>query len=96
MFDRTKPFYPLVVHYVVLLWAVKELSIRGIIDIGRDLGISDEKLAEIGAEASRAVAAPFNEALAPLSLASAITTLGLDIDIADFAKELPGRLRCRL
>jgi hypothetical protein len=88
LFDRSKPFYPLVVHYVVLLWAFKELAAHGVGELVRGSGgVPDEM--ELDHETLESIlSTPFAELMPPLELASAAVSDTLSVDIAEIAQDM--------
>jgi hypothetical protein len=91
-FDRNKPFYPLVMHYLVQLIGFKELGLRGAIGsqdidsrISQVLGNLSIKIHE--KEAAKIVQS-LKELLGPLQLRTEQDDEDISIDIDDIAKEL--------
>jgi hypothetical protein len=82
-FDPAKPFYPLVVNYVALLWGVKELAGRGLalrLRDGRQEPFED-------AECERLRTADLRELMLRLELGSRFDGQPVPLDIDDFARE---------
>jgi hypothetical protein len=88
-FDRSKPFYPLVLNYFIQLIGFKELVIRGVLG-GSDLkqavskitGLADEK-----SEDAAKLAIELQQLLGPLQLASSVSGTYLLLPADDIAKE---------
>jgi hypothetical protein len=80
-FDRSKPFYPLVLHYVILLWAFTEIAGHGqrAREIAAAAGIDE------GRSRARMGASQLPEPT--LHLGSAITDDWLDVPFADISGE---------
>lgn len=89
-FDRGKPFYPLIMQYVIQLVGFKELGVRGLIGTP-DVKQFIQKLTGIGEENSADVATlsmKLAELLGPLKLGSSVSTERLEVPADDIAKEL--------
>lgn len=94
-FDRGKPFYPLVIQYVIQLVGFKDLAVRGVIGtqdvkqvINKITGISEDN-SNIVAELS----AKLTELLGPLKLNYSVRTERLEVPADDIAKELASNIQ---
>ena len=100
-FDRGKPFYPLVMNYVVQLIGFKEIAIRGAIgaqyliteDIVRKVAGGDG-IANVEQEASKIeeVTKNLKKLLGPLELRSEFQENHIMVEIDPIAKELAGNI----
>ena len=89
-FDRGKPFYPLVMQYVIQLVGFKELAIRSVVAepsvqevVDRITGLSPEKSA-----AAAEIATDLEKLLGPLSLRSSVKAEPLQVPVVDIATEV--------
>ncbi len=91
-FDRNKPFYPLIMHYLVQLIGFKELGCRGAIgsqDIDSRISQVLGKLSIKGHEKKAGeITQALKELLGPLQLRTEQEDEDISIDIDDIAKEL--------
>jgi hypothetical protein len=91
-FDRSKPFYPLVMHYVAQLVGVKELCLRGLVG-GASLADVLSRIPSVGPvlDASAAAVQGVREGLrkltGPLQLRSEAQGNCITVDIDEVARE---------
>lgn len=89
-FDRSKPYYPYVIHYVVGLWAMKELAGYGLGILAR-AGEADltPAASEPNEDSARRVANHrLVELLPPLELTRKSGGAATGVDIAELAEEI--------
>jgi hypothetical protein len=90
-FDRSKPYYPFVIHYVLTLWAFKELAAHGAGILFRASGAdpAGELPPGVDAELIRRVAAsPLVEVLPPLDLLLKSDGTHTSVDALELATEI--------
>ena len=85
-FDRAKPFYPIVMQYIIQLFGFKEIAVRAVsvkefkIDLN---GITSQKIS-----VASDVAAQLHALLGPLQLKSSVQNTDLEVPIQLIAEEL--------
>jgi hypothetical protein len=91
-FDRSKPFYPLVMNYIIQLIGFKELSVRHLIDrstfADSIIRCAQNKNPNASKENVEELEKAVNKLLGPLSLKSECITANIEVDIEEIAKEL--------
>ncbi len=92
-FDRSKPFYPLVMNYVVQLLGFKELAIRGVTGPREFLDVVKQipALGQIppGREAdAAAVHDNLRKLMGPLQLRSEFLDATIEVDVDEMAREV--------
>lgn len=83
-FDRSKPFYPIVMNYVSQLHAIKELLVIGVLGTQRTW----QALSNLTTEEKQVVGSAVDDLLGPLSLEVTDRTTRLEIGVDTIAKEL--------
>ncbi len=92
-FDRSKPFYPLVMNYVVQLLGFKELALRGVTG-PREFAEIVKQVPALGniSPGKEADAATVHEGLrklmGPLQLRSEFLDTTIDVDVDEMAREV--------
>jgi hypothetical protein len=92
-FDRGKPFYPLVMHYLVLLIGLKELAIRGTVG-AKDLDALIKQVPALGTVVSTSdpevpdIREQLKKLSGPLFLRAESQTEPIEIDIDEVSREL--------
>jgi hypothetical protein len=92
-FDRGKPFYPMVMNYVLQLLGLKELSVRGLIGVRK---ITDDDITKAAGSPSQIVPpeilgktrTEIEGLLGPLQLRSEFSGRHVDVDADEAAREL--------
>ena len=92
-FDRSKPFYPLIMNYVVQLIGFKELALRGVTGAPDALQttLSSYRLheqAEQDEEALEQLRGRLEELGGPLQLRSEFQNGSIDVDVDEIAQEI--------
>lgn len=89
-FDRGKPFYPLIMSYIIQLLGLKEILVRGVIGARK---IMSEDVAEtkppntLDEQISEAING-IEQLIGPLKLRSEFTGSHISVDADEFAREL--------
>src|SRR5262249_37091705 len=89
-FDRSKPFYPLVIQYVMQLASIKDFALRGVIGPPKFRETATELFSRSGpgpAEIAKATE-HLDAILAPLELKSAVRPCLFTVTQDEIAKEL--------
>lgn len=91
-FDRSKPFYPLVVSYVLQLLGLKEIIVRGLVGkrviTAEDIKGYTSDGSESSLQLQKTVATQLNQLLGPLELRSEQDDNTITIDADQLAQEL--------